>query len=166
MLAIRFQRTGKTGHAQFRVIIQDSRFNPKSGRVTAYVGSYNPHTKVAQLDTETIGTYLDKGAQPSDRVARLLKKEGVKLPAWVKISPDKKREPRKSKAQEPVVETDAGPTEEAAKPPAEETAAEAPPKTEDQPEAADIADALPKAAEPAAETQPEAVPEEPEKPAK
>ena len=86
MLAIRLQRTGRSGHAQFRVIVQDDRFSPKSGRVVAYVGSYDPHTKVAKLDGETIGNYLSNGAQPSDRVTGLLKKEGIKLPAWVKVS--------------------------------------------------------------------------------
>lgn len=91
MLAIRMQRKGRSGHAQFRVIVQDSRFSPTSGRVVAYVGNYDPHTKAATLDTEKIGSYLDNGAQPSDRVARLLKKEGIKLPAWFQASAPKKR---------------------------------------------------------------------------
>lgn len=96
MLAIRMQRTGRTGHAQFRVIIQDSRFHPTRGRVVAYAGSYDPHSKIATLDTEVIGSYLEKGAQPSDRVARLLKKEGVKLPKWVVLP-----EPKKSAIKNP-----------------------------------------------------------------
>jgi|SRR3990167_8187493 len=91
MLAIRLKRTGRSGHAQFRVIVQDSRAHPKRGKVVAYVGSYDPHTKKAQLKSEEITKFLSGGAQPSDRVAKLLKKEGVKLPSWVKISPDKKR---------------------------------------------------------------------------
>ena len=66
----------------------------------AYAGSYNPYTKVAQLDSELIGGYLSNGAQPSDRVAKLLKKEGVKLPAWYKLPSPKKRAPKKAK--EPV----------------------------------------------------------------
>jgi small subunit ribosomal protein S16 len=94
MLAIRMQRTGRSGHAQFRVVVQDSRFNPKSGRVVAYVGSYNPHTKAASLNSEKLSQYMENGAQPSDRVARLLQKEGIKLPSWVKLSQDKKRDIR------------------------------------------------------------------------
>lgn len=94
MLAIRMQRTGRHGHAQFRLIVQDSRFSPKSGRVVAYLGSYNPHTKVAAIDNEKASSYLTKGAQPSDRAARLLQKEGVKLPTWVKLSAPKKRDIR------------------------------------------------------------------------
>jgi len=73
------QRTGRKGHAQFRVVVQDSRQTPSSGRVIAGLGSYNPHTKEANLDTEKAAFYLSNGAQPSDRVALLLKKECVKL---------------------------------------------------------------------------------------
>ena len=83
MLVIRMQRTGRKGHAQFRVVVQDSRRTPTSGRVVARLGSYDPHTKTATLDKEKAGYYLEHGAQPSDRVARLLKSEGVKLPDWV-----------------------------------------------------------------------------------
>jgi len=110
MLAIRMQRTGRKGHAQFRVIVQDSRAHPKRGKVVAYAGSYNPHTKIAQLDSEKLGGYLEKGAQPSDRVARLLKREGIKLPSWVKLAPDKKRAPKKAKPETPVV-TETAPAE-------------------------------------------------------
>jgi small subunit ribosomal protein S16 len=94
MLAIRMQRTGRSGHAQFRVVVQDSRFNPKSGRVVEYLGSYNPHTKTSILNGEKISKYLENGAQPSERVARILQKEGIKLPKWVSISEDKNRSVR------------------------------------------------------------------------
>jgi small subunit ribosomal protein S16 len=90
MLAIRMQRTGRKGHAQFRVIVQESRLNPSSGRVVAALGSYDPHSKVASVDTEKASFYLEHGAQPSPRVAYLLQKEGVKLPTWVKIDATKK----------------------------------------------------------------------------
>jgi small subunit ribosomal protein S16 len=95
MLAIRMQRTGRRGNAQFRVVVQDSRFNPKSGRVVAYVGVYNPHTKTTTLDGEKISKYLENGAQPSDRVVRVLKNEGIKLPSWISTAELKKRSVRK-----------------------------------------------------------------------
>lgn len=91
MLAIRMQRTGRRGHAQFRLVVQDRRFSPTSGRIVAYLGSYDPHTKKATLDTEQAANYLANGARPSDRVARLLTKEGLKLPDWVELAPPKKR---------------------------------------------------------------------------
>ncbi len=90
MLAIRMQRTGRKGHAQFRLIVQESRRSPKSGAIVAPLGSYDPHTKVVILNKEKAAFYLSNGAQPSDRVAMLLQKEGVKLPDWVKFDTDKK----------------------------------------------------------------------------
>jgi len=107
MLAIRMQRTGRKGHAMFRVVVQESRLTPTSGRVVANLGSYDPHTKVATLVKDKAAYYLEHGAQPSDRAARLLKKEGVKLPEWVKLEADKKRElrnPEKLRKNQPKEE--------------------------------------------------------------
>jgi small subunit ribosomal protein S16 len=94
MLAIRLKRTGRKGHAQFRVVAQDSRVHPSSGRVVAYLGSYDPHTKVSQLDVEKISQYLANGAQPSERAVKLLKQEKVKLPSWVNDPSKKQKEIR------------------------------------------------------------------------
>jgi small subunit ribosomal protein S16 len=91
MLVIRMQRTGRKGHAMFRVIVQDSRRTPTSGKIVAALGSYDPHSKQVILDKEKAGFYLEHGAQPSERAARLLKSEGVKLPDWVNLSGDKER---------------------------------------------------------------------------
>ncbi|HUD07147.1 MAG TPA: 30S ribosomal protein S16 [Candidatus Saccharimonadales bacterium] len=91
MLAIRLQRTGRSGHAQFRMIVQDSRRTPTSGKVVAFLGSYDPHSKVGNIDKEKAEFYLKNGAQPSTRTAVLLKNEGVKLPKWVVIPEPKKR---------------------------------------------------------------------------
>lgn len=127
MLAIRLQRTGRSGHAQFRVVVQDSRFSPTRGRVVAYLGSYNPHTKTAEIDSDKAAQYLQNGAQPSDRAARLLQKEGVKLPSWVKLedprqrqtrNPDKRRSTRPAEPEAPASEAPATEAEEA-EPPAE-----------------------------------------------
>lgn len=107
MLAIRMQRTGRKGHAQFRVVVQDARRTPTSGRVVAALGHFNPHTKEAVLDKEKAAFYLEHGAQPSDRVARLLKAEGVKLPTWVKLESAKKgslRNPEKLRKNQPAEE--------------------------------------------------------------
>jgi small subunit ribosomal protein S16 len=94
MLAIRMQRTGRKGHAQFRVVVQDSRFTPTSGRYVALIGSYDPHAKTTTLVKEKAEQYLANGAQPSDRVIRLFESEGVTLPSWVKKSADKQRTTR------------------------------------------------------------------------
>lgn len=107
MLAIRMQRTGRSGHAMFRVIVQDSRLTPTSGKVVATLGNYDPHAKNVVLDKEKVEFYLSHGAQPSDRIARLFKNEGVKLPSWVKISDDKERavrNPDKRRSTQPAEE--------------------------------------------------------------
>jgi small subunit ribosomal protein S16 len=89
MLSIRLQRTGRSGHAQYRIIAQDSRFSPTSGRCVAQLGSYNPHTKAVVLNVELAQKYLNTGAQPSSRMVMILKNAGVKLPSWVTL-PEKR----------------------------------------------------------------------------
>lgn len=131
MLVIRMQRTGRKGHAQFRVVVQDSRRTPTSGKIVAALGSFNPHTKETTLDKEKAAFYVEHGAQPSDRVARLLKSQGVKLPSWVKESATherKLRNPEKLRKNQPAAPVEEAPAEEVAPAaePAEEVVAEAP----------------------------------------
>lgn len=158
MLAIRLQRTGRKGHAQFRVVVQDSRQSPKSGRVVAGLGSYDPHTKTLTFDKDRAQTFIKNGAHPSDKVVRLLQAEGVKMPDWITVSADNKRairnpeklrrnrppEPKAEKAAEEVADTAQDAPAEPAEP-----AKEVP--TEDQAAASEEAPT-----EPAAETPPEA----------
>jgi small subunit ribosomal protein S16 len=90
------------------MVVQDSRFNPKSGRVVAYLGSYDPHTKAATIDSEKTSKYLENGAQPSDRAVRILQAQGIKLPGWVKTAQPKNRSvrhPEKRRSTAPKEET-------------------------------------------------------------
>ena len=107
MLAIRLQRTGRKGHAMFRVVVQDSRRTPSSGKVVAQLGTYDPHSKAVSIDSEKASFYLTNGAQPSPRAISLLKSEGVKLPGWV-VASDKKsgaiRNPEKLRRNQPKEE--------------------------------------------------------------
>jgi small subunit ribosomal protein S16 len=108
------QRTGRKGHAMFRVVVQDSRRTPTSGKIVALIGNYDPHSKTSNLEKEKAKFYIDHGAQPSPRVTRLLKTEGVKLPTWV-VKPTKQtkktrnieklRKNRPAEAKKPVEET-------------------------------------------------------------
>ena len=84
MLAIRLQRLGRKAYPVYRLAVQEAQRHPSSGRVVAYVGSYNPHTKDSNINVELAQKYLDNGAQPTPRVVKLLKSAGVKLPGWVK----------------------------------------------------------------------------------
>lgn len=90
MLAIRLQRIGRQGYPVYRVAVQESQRHPSSGRVVAYVGAYNPHTKEVKLDTDKVEFYLKNGAQPTPRVVKLLSDQKVKLPDWVKVADGKK----------------------------------------------------------------------------
>lgn len=85
------QRTGRKGHAQFRIVVQDARQTPTSGKYVAMLGSYNPHTKDTSLVKDKAVFYLEHGAQPSERVARLFTQQGIKMPQWVKLSDKRKR---------------------------------------------------------------------------
>ena len=108
MLAIRLQRIGRKGYPVYRVAVQEAQRHPSSGRVVAYVGSYNPHSKESKLDVEKVSTYLKNGAQPTPRVVRLLKEHKVALPAWVKDVEGKKqggiRNPEKLRKNQPKEE--------------------------------------------------------------
>lgn len=103
------QRTGRKGHAMFRMVVQESRLAPTSGRVVAQLGHYDPHAKVAVLDKEKAGYYLGHGAQPSDRVIRLLLNEGVELPKWVRQPAQRTRairNPEKLRRNQPKAEAE------------------------------------------------------------
>ncbi len=158
MLAIRMQRTGRKGHAQFRVIVQDARKHPSSGNVVAMLGSYNPHTKTTTVDKEKVGFYLEHGAQPSDRVAHLLKSEGVKLPSWVELEGKKKgsiKNPEKLRKNRPAG-AEAPPTkEEKAAEAAQEAEAAKAENLADQPHPEQEQEATPVEAELAKEAEPE-----------
>ena len=116
MLAIRLQRLGRKGYPVYRLAVQESQRHPSSGRVVAYVGSYNPHTKAANIQVEAAQKYLDNGAQPTPRVVKLLKDAGVKLPSWVKQSTTdkqktirnaeklRKNQPKEENVEAPAVE--------------------------------------------------------------
>jgi small subunit ribosomal protein S16 len=123
MLAIRLQRLGRKALPIYRLAVQESQRHPTSGRVVAYVGSYNPHTKDVTIDKEKVAFYLQNGAQPTPRVIRVLQSEKVELPAWVKVSPGEKkrstRKPEKLRKNQPKEEP---PAEAAAAPEASEAA--------------------------------------------
>jgi small subunit ribosomal protein S16 len=183
MLAIRMQRSGRKGHAMFRVVVQDSRRTPTSGKLVAQLGSYDPHAKTIIVDKEKAQFYLDNGAQPSESVARLLKNEGVKLPGWVEVpvtkqrtvrNADKRRSTRpEAPAEEaPVEQPEAAPqsepeapaeadtsdTAEAAAPAVEETAEEKPAEDAKEEVAEEATEAAAETSEPTEEKTPEEAP--------
>ena len=78
MLRLRLRRMGKKKQPSYRVVVADSRA-PRDGAFVEVVGYYNPRTDPAtvEIDVERAKLWLARGAQPSDRVARLLAAKGV-----------------------------------------------------------------------------------------
>lgn len=77
MLKMRFSRVGKKGYPIYRIVIQEHT-RPTSSLSVARLGSYNPHTKKLALNKDAALGWLNKGAKPSNSVAKLLKKEGMR----------------------------------------------------------------------------------------
>jgi len=123
LVVLRLARKGKKKQAFYRIVVADSKRFVNS-KFISIVGWYNPLTKEVSLKKDEIATWLEKGAQPSNTVAKLLKDNGVKLPDWVNIT-EKNRKPKKEVVEKPVVE--AKPAEEVnpEEAPSEETATEA-----------------------------------------
>ncbi|NCG11548.1 MAG: 30S ribosomal protein S16, partial [Alphaproteobacteria bacterium] len=123
-LKIRMSRGGAKKRPYYRIVVADSRM-PRDGRFIERVGIYNPllpkdNTERLQLELDRIKHWLEKGAKPSDRVARFLDEAGM----WKRTE---RNNPQKAvpgvKAQERL--TAKQEAEEAAKE-AEKAAAEAP----------------------------------------
>lgn len=77
---IRLQRGGRKGYAFYRIVIADVRA-PRDGRFTEKIGTYNPNTNPATVDLNFGRAlyWVETGAQPTDTVRNILKREGVYL---------------------------------------------------------------------------------------
>ena len=75
---IRLQRQGRKKAPFYHIVIADSR-SPRDGRFIEKIGVYNPTTVPAtiQVDTTTALDWLQKGAQPTDTVHKILSYKGV-----------------------------------------------------------------------------------------
>ncbi len=73
---IRFKRMGSKKNPFYRIVVADSR-SPRDGRFIEELGYYNPLTKETKIDNEKAADWVAKGAQPTDTVRALLKKNGA-----------------------------------------------------------------------------------------
>ena len=75
---IRLQRRGKKGKPFYHIVIADGRA-PRDGKFIEKIGTYNPLTKPAdiKLNVDKAVDWLNKGAQPSDTVKKILSYKGV-----------------------------------------------------------------------------------------
>jgi small subunit ribosomal protein S16 len=75
---LRLTRVGSKKNPIYRVVAADSRA-PRDGKFIEIIGRYNPQTEpsTVELDTDKVKAWLDKGAQPTEPVRKLLKIAGV-----------------------------------------------------------------------------------------
>ena len=75
---IRLRRMGAKKAPFYRIVVADGRY-PRDGRFIEEIGYYDPtkEPSVVKVDAEKAKTWLSNGAQPTDTVRSILKKEGV-----------------------------------------------------------------------------------------
>lgn len=80
MVKLRLKRFGRRHQSFYRISATDAR-RPRDGRVIEELGWYDPEAgtpdKQLSLNRERVEYWLSKGAQPSDTVRNLLKKQGL-----------------------------------------------------------------------------------------
>lgn len=155
-LAMRLSRGGRKNRPFYRIVVADKRM-PRDGRYIERLGTYNPlladnDDNRVQLVEDRIKYWLEKGAQPSERVALFLGKAGII------DMPEQPNRPNKSKPSEKTLQMKADKEEK--RQAAEEAAKEAEEAAKAEAEAAAAAEAEAPAEEAAAEAPAEEAPAE------
>ena len=129
---LRLMRMGKKKQPTYRVVAADAR-SPRNGRFIEIVGTYEPRRdpSVIEIDNERAVHWLRHGAQPTERVEKLLKISGAwedftgeaPAPVVTKAASASEPAPEEPAAEEPAEEPEAA-AEEAAADDADEAAAE------------------------------------------
>ena len=75
---LRLMRMGKKKQPTYRIVAADSR-SPRNGRFIEIVGTYDPRPDPSEItiDNDKAVSWLRKGAQPTERVEKLLKVSGA-----------------------------------------------------------------------------------------
>lgn len=124
-MKIRLARGGSKKRPFYRIVASDSRM-PRDGRFIEKLGTYNPllpkdSEERVKMDIDAVKAWLDKGAQPTDRVARMLEAAGV-LEKKERSNPKKGEPGTKAKERAEEKAAKAAEAAEAAAAPAEESA--------------------------------------------
>ena len=124
-VAIRLRREGALNRPYFKVVVADKR-SPRDGKFIEIVGTYDPKKRGnnSTLKLDRVDYWISKGAQPSDTVRSLIKKNKNPEAAAKKAAAIEAKKASKPKAA-PKTEA-AAPVAEAPAPPAAESAPEAP----------------------------------------
>ena len=168
-LKIRLARGGAKKRPFYRIVVAEASA-PRDGRYVERVGTYNPmvpkdHDQRLVLKNERITYWLGQGAQPTERVQKMLASAGLTEAPVIreqpkKSAPGKKRAEREAAAAEAAAEAEAAAAEAPAdEAPAEEAAADEAPADEAPAEEA-IADEAPADAAPAEEAAADEAPAE------
>ena len=77
-MRVRLTRVGSRKNPIWRVVVADQR-SPRDGRVIETIGRYNAQTDPSEieLDAERLRHWLDRGAQPTETVRRLMRVSGI-----------------------------------------------------------------------------------------
>ena len=75
---IRLRRMGAKKNPFYRIVVADSRY-PRDGRFIEEIGTYDPvkNPSAVKIDAEKAKAWIKNGAQPTDTVKVLFKKEGI-----------------------------------------------------------------------------------------
>ncbi|WP_146346199.1 30S ribosomal protein S16 [Falsiphaeobacter marinintestinus] len=124
-MKIRLARGGSKKRPFYRIVAADSRM-PRDGRFIEKLGTYNPllpkdSEERVKMDMERVQYWLGKGAQPTDRVSRMLEAAGV-LAKKERSNPQRGEPGAKAKERAEEKAAKAVEAAEAAAAPAEETA--------------------------------------------
>ena len=78
MVKIRLRRMGAKKSPFYRIVVADSRY-PRDGRFIEEIGTYNPLTEPSEVkvDADKVKEWIAKGAQHTDTVKNLFKKNGI-----------------------------------------------------------------------------------------
>jgi small subunit ribosomal protein S16 len=91
---VRLTRVGSKKNPIWRVVVADGR-SPRDGRSIETIGHYNPQTQPSRIviDRERLQHWLDRGAQPSNTVRKLMRAEntGFEIPKSAAPAPAPKR---------------------------------------------------------------------------
>jgi len=128
-LKIRLARGGAKKRPFYRIVVAEASA-PRDGRYVERVGTYNPmvpkdHEQRLTLNGERISFWMSKGAQPTERVHKMLASAGLMAAPVLRDQP-KKSAPGKKRAEREAAAAEAAPAaaEAAADAPAEDTPAE------------------------------------------
>ena len=126
-MKIRLARGGSKKRPFYRIVAADSRM-PRDGRYIEKLGTYNPllpkdSEERVKMNMERVQYWLGEGAQPTDRISRMLEAAGV-LPKKERANLKKGEPGAKAKERAEEKAAKAAEAAEAAAAPAEEAAAE------------------------------------------